>query len=125
MPRTGAAAAFKPIADVCPVCIPLLLVLLCQAVDRWCGRYPQDVKASLSALQEAPPGSRAWLAAAVVSGEQLLLQQLKKEALMIMLAAAEVGVRVRGWLQCKHGCVVQMSSLLTCMGLPVLVPQSS
>lgn len=70
------------------VCVPCPVS---QAVDRWCARYAQDLKASLSALQSSRTGSRAWLAAAVVSGEQLLLQQLKKGALMIMLGAAEVG----------------------------------
>lgn len=63
-----------------------------QAIDRWCARYPRDLKASLSALEAAAGGSRAWLAAAVCVGEQLLLQQLKKGALMIMLGAAQVGV---------------------------------
>lgn len=61
-----------------------------QAVDRWCARYPHDLKASLSTLESSQPGSRPWLAAAVCAGEQLLLQQLKKGALMIMLGAAQV-----------------------------------
>jgi hypothetical protein len=62
-----------------------------QAVDRWCGHYPRDLKASVSALDASAAGSRPWLAAAVCVGEELLLQQLKKGALMIMLGAAEVG----------------------------------
>jgi hypothetical protein len=42
-------------------------------------------------MQAAAPGSRPWLAAAVVCGEQALLQQLKKGALMVMLGAVQVG----------------------------------
>jgi hypothetical protein len=59
-------------------------------MDRWASRYLHDLKASLAALQGSEPGSKPWLAAAVAVGEQQLLQQLKKEALMIMLGAAQV-----------------------------------
>lgn len=63
---------------------------LLQAVDQWSSRYPTDLKGSFALMAAAAAaGSRPWMAAAVVAGEQLLLQQLKKEALMIMLGAGQ------------------------------------
>jgi hypothetical protein len=78
---------------------PLLLLLLffMQIVGSCLKRYPRDAAANASELQCQAPGSRPWLAAAVALGEQQLLQRLKKEALLIMLAATQVGLDHTCW----------------------------
>lgn len=68
-----------------------------QVVGMCFKRYPNDAAAAAAAMAAAAPGSRAWLAVGVQLGEQQLLQQLKKAAVLIMVEATQ---EVR-WVQQK------------------------
>jgi hypothetical protein len=86
----------------------MVMLAVVQVAGDCLKRLPSNGAAAAAAMAAAASGSRPWMAAAVALGEQQLLQQLKKEGLMLMLQAQQVSGRV---------CNLHLHHLLPCASL--------